>query len=188
MKNSLNKILLGMVLLSITSIATAKNITMYEEPKTASKNAGELDSQVGVITIFSPKNSEWIKVADPRDGKVGWIKSNELNNTKVSFNMIQSTEEKNRQHLFQTSNPSIQRINEEIRSFESHQRAMGRLMHEMFADSLFTSPLFIPVVVVQERTAKSPQHPVKQETTKNSAQLQQSHTSEALKTGKSIKV
>ncbi len=61
-----------------TSIAYAKNVTMYEQPQADAKVVGTADLTTGIIPIFTPKPGDWIKIADPRNGNVGWVKSNEL--------------------------------------------------------------------------------------------------------------
>lgn len=89
MKNSL-KFLLRFLLLNITfsAIAWANEINLYEQPKTEAKVVGKIDLSAGVIPIFTPKG-DWIKVADPQNGNVGWIKSTDLNagtgNSTVTF-------------------------------------------------------------------------------------------------------
>ncbi|HSW70850.1 MAG TPA: hypothetical protein VLH77_02600 [Gammaproteobacteria bacterium] len=62
----------------------AKSITLYEEPKESAKQIGSLDPQAGIIAIYTPEKSDWIKVADPRDGKVGWVKVKDLGTTETT--------------------------------------------------------------------------------------------------------
>lgn len=72
----------------ISSTAFAKPVTLYDKAATTAKKVGNIDLTKGVIPIYQPKNSEWVKVADPNNGNVGWIKSKELNQsgtTSFSF-------------------------------------------------------------------------------------------------------
>lgn len=71
--------LLCVLFLSFSSFSYANEINLYAEPKADAKVTSTLDLAAGVIPIFTPKTGDWIKVADPRNGNVGWIKSNELN-------------------------------------------------------------------------------------------------------------
>jgi len=58
--------------------AFAKSINFYDEPKDNAKVVGSLDSDVGIIPIYTPEKGDWIKVADPRNGNVGWVKMKDL--------------------------------------------------------------------------------------------------------------
>lgn len=70
-------LLICVTLFSIS--AFCKNIDLYEQPTTNAKVVGSIDLSAGIIPIFTPKdNTAWIKVADPRNGNVGWIKNSDL--------------------------------------------------------------------------------------------------------------
>jgi SH3-like domain-containing protein len=74
------KILFGVVaLLGLCNISLAKDINLYDQPDEKAKVIGTVDLSAGIIPILTPKEGSWIKVADPRNGNVGWIKSNEMN-------------------------------------------------------------------------------------------------------------
>lgn len=59
--------------------ALAKSINLYAEPQDSAKVVSTLDPKVGMIPIYTPEKSDWIKVADPRNGNVGWVKAKDLN-------------------------------------------------------------------------------------------------------------
>ena len=61
--------------LSAATTLYAKSINLYDQPKADSKVVGTLDSNNGMVLVFAPKGSDWIKVADPKNGNVGWIMS-----------------------------------------------------------------------------------------------------------------
>lgn len=56
----------------------AAEISLYDQPNASAKVIGKIDTSIGVIPIYTPTNSEWIKVGDPRNGNVGWLKSADL--------------------------------------------------------------------------------------------------------------
>lgn len=66
----------------IPIISHANSIKLYEEPKDQAKVVGSIDLAAGIIPIFTPKNSDWIKVADPRNGNTGWVKSGDMKDSK----------------------------------------------------------------------------------------------------------
>jgi hypothetical protein len=75
--------------LALSSVAFAKSIPLYEQPLTTSKVVGDVDLSAGVIPIFTPKGGDWIKVGDPKNGNVGWIKASDLSGTSSSFSFTQ---------------------------------------------------------------------------------------------------
>jgi hypothetical protein len=69
-------------------LAYANAINLYDEPKDNSKVVGTIDLATGIMPIFTPANSSWTKVADPRNGNTGWVKNSELKDSKgnsISF-------------------------------------------------------------------------------------------------------
>lgn len=82
-----------MTTLNFSSTCFAKEISLYDQPKADAKIVGNVDLAAGFIPIYTPKEGEWIKIGDPRNGNVGWIKSNEfnkINSTEASFTFTQS--------------------------------------------------------------------------------------------------
>ncbi len=62
----------------LSSISFAKTINLYEEPKADSKLVGTVDPSTGIIPIYTPKEGTWVKVGNPKNGNVGWVKSSDL--------------------------------------------------------------------------------------------------------------
>jgi SH3-like domain-containing protein len=60
------------------SVSFAKNINLYEQPKTDAKVVATIDPAQGIVPIYTPDKSEWVKIGDPRNGNVGWVKSSDL--------------------------------------------------------------------------------------------------------------
>src|SRR5579862_7993253 len=86
----MKKLVAVFLLLGMSSICYAKSLKLYDEPKADAKVVGTVESDKGIITIFSPsKESEWVKVADPRNGNVGWVRSSEMKGIGIHFNMMQ---------------------------------------------------------------------------------------------------
>src|SRR5579862_9418067 len=93
MKKVLNSIValsVAALMFGISSNSLAKSINLYDQPKADGKVVNTVDSNTGIITIFKPKEGEWVKVADPRNGNVGWVKLADLKGVGVQFNVIQS--------------------------------------------------------------------------------------------------
>jgi hypothetical protein len=73
---------IALAIFFIPAIALANMIKMHEQPTDTSRIAGTIDLSAGVIPIFTPKNSQWIKVADPVNGNTGWIKNSDLKDSQ----------------------------------------------------------------------------------------------------------
>jgi Bacterial SH3 domain len=73
------------------TISYAKDVNLYDQPQNAAKVIGTIDAAQGIIPIFTQPNGEWLKVGDPRNGNVGWVKTSELNatNPPSSFSFSQ---------------------------------------------------------------------------------------------------
>lgn len=87
--------LLAVVVLTTSSASFAKNINLYEEPKTDAKIVGTIDPATGIIPIYTPKDSTWVKVGSPTNGNVGWVKSSDLadaSTTPSGFSFSQQIE------------------------------------------------------------------------------------------------
>src|SRR5262245_8699911 len=81
---------LGMTLavFAIASSVMAKTITLYEQPKAESKTIGSIDTTKGVVSIFTSKDGQWVKIGDPLNGNTGWVKSSDLGSGQFTFNMM----------------------------------------------------------------------------------------------------
>lgn len=154
-------------LLATTQLALAKNIDLFEQPKADSKVVGKIDSEAGIIPIFTPKDSTWVKVADPRNGNVGWIKSTELNGNGTSFTFTQSvfnngtsTSSHPQSYIIQFGGPQkltpeqAQAMYKQMQTRqEALQRDMQAMINSMFKTPNFTAPVFVPVIMVPQPAA-----------------------------------
>jgi hypothetical protein len=145
--------------------AEAKSINFYEQPKADSKLVGTLDSDAGVITIYTPKDGDWIKVADPRNGNVGWIKSSDLSGSSTtSFNIISTGNGPKGYQVIQFGNSkpfTAEQYTQAMKQFEMQQEAiqknMQQMMNNMFKDlpqQWMSYPMMVPVIVVPEKSVK----------------------------------
>lgn len=160
MKISNHLILMAVCALGLPVIGFAKSIQLHEQPKADSKVVGTLDTTVGSIPIFTPKGSEWMKVADPRDGNVGWIKTKDLGFQSVSMNIVSGGDGKQSYRVVQYGGDSVytpQQIEAEMRRMDAYHRAMQLRMQHM-VDDFFTGfygpqPIFMPVVLVPAKNS-----------------------------------
>lgn len=162
------------MLLSVTfsCVAFAKEISLYEQPKADAKVVGAVDLATGIIPIYTPKEGEWVKVADPKNGNVGWIKSSELSATdslQTTVTVRQSPQNTNKEssayQIMQYSQPKkltmdeAQAITKQMQAqtmFESVHRSMHQMindMNRMFDNDWYFMhnrhvPVIMPLVIV----------------------------------------
>lgn len=70
------------------ALSFANSIDLRAEPNDQAKVTGTIDLSAGIIPIYTPKDSQWVKVADPRNGNTGWVKASALkdsNGNVISF-------------------------------------------------------------------------------------------------------
>ncbi|MDR1057111.1 MAG: SH3 domain-containing protein [Coxiellaceae bacterium] len=68
-------ILFGIVLSTVTRAVT---LNIYERPETNSKVVASLTKGKQLIPIFYTDKKDWVKVANPQNGDVGWVQVNKL--------------------------------------------------------------------------------------------------------------
>lgn len=131
-----------------SSLSLAKSIDLYDQPKEG-KPIATLNSETGIITIFTPKNSDWLKVADPTNGNVGWVKSKDLDNTTIHMNMLQTTKNGQQYQVIQSNQPS-QQLN---RLMQQQAYEMQRIMQDfqeswMGGPRWFNEPRITPIFIL----------------------------------------
>lgn len=85
----MKKIFLSLLALTASSVVSAQTISLYDQPNQNAKVVGTADLSSGIVPIFTPPNDNtWMKVADPRNGNVGWIKSSDIKNAKGSESSV----------------------------------------------------------------------------------------------------
>jgi hypothetical protein len=71
--------------LLLSNLSIAKTINLYDQPKDNAKIIGPIDTAEGMVPIFTPKDGDWMKVGNPKNGDVGWIKAKELSSEDGSI-------------------------------------------------------------------------------------------------------
>lgn len=138
-------LLVTALFLAFPSASIAKTINLYETPNNNSKITSTADSDVGIIPIFTPKQSNWIKIADPRNGNVGWAKSEDLNNIKFNFVFLR-TNGKNGWEVNQyTSEGSSEHAREIIQKMLVQQQSLRKEIEKNMENTFKTmNELFSP--------------------------------------------
>lgn len=153
----------------------AKTLNLHAEPKQESKIIETVNADTGVITIFQPKNSDWIKVANPQNGNVGWVKTKELTNTQFNLQVIQSNDGPRHYQVIQYGNvppEKNQSISTMIEQMEKRQQIIQKEMQQnmqmMFKEMQShwaNFPMIVPVEPTQSeptKTAATPPPPKQQ--------------------------
>lgn len=160
-------ILLSIITCFATTFAYAKSINLQEQPTANAKVVGSIDSETGIIPIFTPKGSDWIKVADPRNGDVGWIKLSDLGgaagagtNVTLTQKIITSGKVPHTVQIIQFGTPGKltpeqEKIMTQMKAQqEALQKDIQKMMNDMFKNSnqeWAHFPMVIPVIVVPEQ-------------------------------------
>lgn len=160
----------SMVILSNSAPVMAKELQLHEQPKADAKVIAKIDTAAGVIPIYAPKDGQWVKIADPRNGNVGWVKSSELahtNSSRTTFRLSQETVNEGKApvsyQIIQFGEPGRRLTTEQAQAIvkkmrmqqEAMHKSMRRMMYEMnyFFDEQWgmmdreVFPVILPVVV-----------------------------------------
>lgn len=155
-----------------STFAFAKEVTIFDQPNDKAKSVGKVDLSVGIIPIFSQKTGGWIKVADPRNGNVGWAKSSDLNDAHVSFSFTQSiTPNGKPPKTYQiieygtSANWNSQEIQKMLSQQKAAQISLHKAMQTMIdnMNNIFqpmsfggSVPIMMPVIIVPSPTPVKP--------------------------------
>jgi hypothetical protein len=152
--------LLLMSILESNLPAFANAISMYDEPKSGAKQTGTIDPSAGFIPIYS-KESNWIKIANPKNGDVGWVKSKELASENAhlppfSFTQVIKDDKPTTYQVIQWGNANKltpEQTKTLIKQAQTQQELFEKSMQSMIADMsrLFYGnlnlPMFMPVAI-----------------------------------------
>lgn len=164
------------LMLGVSSTAMAKSINLYDQPKADGKVINTIDSNVGIIAIFTPKEGGWVKVADPRNGNVGWVKSADLQGVGVNMNIMQTGDGARGYQMMQLGGFSLtpEQIATMKKQMEVRQQAIQNDMNKMVTDIYnnmhqywMNVPMMMPVIIVPE--AKLPANESNQPSVKGGA-------------------
>jgi len=160
---------------SVCAFAALNNINLYDQPKSGAKVIGTVDVSAGVVAIFSSPQGDWMKVGDPRNGNVGWIKSSDLNNsgpTSFTFTqkMINNGKGPQTYQMIQYGSPqkltseqtkALQELQLQQQRFQKQwQDTMDMFNHQFSHETYMPGvnfPMIMPVVVVPVQQSTSTQ-------------------------------
>lgn len=148
-------------------------IILYEAPATSSKVIGKVDLWQTLIPIY--KNKGWVKVGDPKDGKVGWVNIKDYHKTVADYTKLKTSSiyvqtkqlaDKGKKQVIEVyengkkvTGKKAQEIYKKMQQQEAKTEAqinkMQQQMNKMMQDfssmpSMFTFPTPPVVVVVQQ--------------------------------------
>jgi Bacterial SH3 domain len=178
------KLMISAIILIIPMTMFAKEINLYDQPKSDAKMIGTIDLSAGVIPIYTPKEGRWVKIADPKNGNVGWVKSSELNNAGTSqsiFTFTQSIDNKRptTYRIIQFGQPTnltpeqtkilAKQVQAEQQEIQKSIQNMMRNMDQLFYNGWHflhheTFPFFVPVVLMPVQKSTQPPQVNKQPT------------------------
>lgn len=69
---------LALMMVTVSVSVHAKSLELLSQPEAKSVTIATVQSGDKLIPIFMPEKSDWIKVADPKNGNVGWLKREDL--------------------------------------------------------------------------------------------------------------
>ncbi len=132
----------------VTMPVFAKKLNLYSEPKADSKVTGTANTDTGITIVYTPKTGEWIKVANPTNGDVGWIKSSDLGANNYNMRVINMGDGARSYSVFQfsgnTGQYSEQQIEKEMQQMEKQQRMMQIHLNHMFNNMFYFPPVITP--------------------------------------------
>lgn len=170
------KLIPSTIILSLSVTVIAKEISLYDQPKSDAKAIGMIDLSAGIIPIYTPKEGGWVKIADPKNGNVAWVKSSDLNSAGTSqsiFTFTQSIGNKTPTsyriiQFGQPTNLTPEQTKTLIKQMQTEQQEMQKSLRNMMrdVDKLFYNdwhflhheafPFFVPVMIMPVQKATQP--------------------------------
>jgi len=156
------KKIISLAALCFASTCFATKINLYDQPNANVKPIGTIETNSGIIPIFTPKDSAWTKVADPTNGNVGWVKQADLKAGGFTFTQeVISTGNKPTTQsftLYGSPSPLTAAQTQEIMNrIVQSQKDVQNMMHEIFKNgaspNLPNFPIIMPVIVMPEQKA-----------------------------------
>jgi hypothetical protein len=184
MRKLINSLLAFVTFVAIffSAIVLAAQLNVYEKPEEQAKVISTIKSGDQVMPIFYTEKRDWVKIANPKNGEVGWVKVKELQGpliiTNVSGNVMQqqivTDNAKNPQvySIIQYSGPKelkpeeaqemAKKMQQQQRdmevSMQQMQKHMQQMIHDMnknFDRNFYTFPVIQPIIVVPEQPGMS---------------------------------
>jgi SH3-like domain-containing protein len=154
-----------LISLMLAPISYAQEINLYEQPDSKTKVVGKADTASGIIPIFKPQSGDWVKVADPRNGNVGWVKQSDINsaNDSRTYQIIQYGKQN------KMSDAEIQAM---VKKMQQQQELLQKSfqnifnnMNKMFEDEWQrlkrdgASPIMMPIIIMPGQKIPTEQLP-----------------------------
>lgn len=171
------KLTIPTVILSLPAATFAEEISLYDQPKTDAKAIRTIDLSAGIIPIYTPKDSGWVKIADPKNGDVGWVKSSDVNSASTSqsiFTFTQSVDNKTptTYRIMQFGQPTnltpeqskalVKQMQKEQQEMRDSMQSMMRNMDRMFYNDWHfmqsnAFPFIVPIMIMPvQKTNQKP--------------------------------
>lgn len=159
-------LLLTAITLFFSAGCFAKSITLYDQPTANSKAVGSVDLDKGVIPIFTPKdNKEWVKIADPQNGQVGWVKNKDIygDSNQSSFTYTQkivTSGQGPHAYVVQYGTPQLLSPEQSKAIFKKIQEREQALQNDIYHlmdnmhQNMMGYPMIMPVIVVPQTDTK----------------------------------
>lgn len=152
MKNQIRLMLTAFTLI-FSTILFAQSITIYDQPGSNAKSVGKIDISTGIIPIFKPAPGDWVKVADPHNGNVGWVKAKDMENLNEArtYQIIQYGKQNKMTDEQISAMVKKMRDQEETmqKAFQNMFNTMNQLFqeewHRLGQEGVF--PVIMPIVV-----------------------------------------
>lgn len=187
MKKHIVVLFLSLQMAIFAGAVFANTLNLYAKPEVQAKVIATAEAGDQLIPIFYPEKSAWIKVANPKNGDVGWVKFSELQGPFVisSYNGTMQQQvffdhnkagQPESYSVVEISGPKplkpedakamlkdMQSRQEEIQnSMQKSEVAMQKMMQEMFKGltydhNFFTFPIIQPVIVVPQNQKIKPE-------------------------------
>jgi len=172
---------LGVIMLGgmLASHVLAKPLPLLEQPNSNSKSIGSIDLAAGIIPIFTSSDGKWMKIGDPKNGNVGWVKASDLKeaNGPVSITYTQQYMDNGKgpeAFQFIQYGPPKKMSKEEaqalLQKIQLEQWQVQRSLQHMFNDMFeqfnhhwpmmdASSPILMPIVIMPNDNKEAPKQP-----------------------------
>lgn len=167
----------------LSGVTFADTLNVYEKPEANAKVIMEMKSGQQLMPIFYTEKGDWVKVANPQNGDVGWAKVGELKGPKIvtkvngtqTYQQIITGKDKEKQpqvySIVQYSGPEelkpeeaqkvikgLEEKNKKMReSMQKMQEQMQKNMSEIFKEfdkNFDVFPMIQPIIVVPDHSSE----------------------------------
>lgn len=138
------RLLLALALIFVVAGCSADTLNIYEKPDTHSKIIATAKSGDNLIAIFYTDKKDWIKVANPKNGEVGWVKASEIKGPIITQSSPLITDLEKSRAAIQDSMQKMQDTTQKV------LQDIFKGVDQMIADI----PTVQPVVVTPDKAEK----------------------------------